>query len=81
MFSEISQNSQENTCGKVSFLITLQAEATASDLYQNEVEKGKYPDGVQIFTFWLSIDLFDVKDLKRNLADVNFDQKMCLKGI
>ena len=32
VFSEISQNSQENTCGKVSFLIKLQAEATASDL-------------------------------------------------
>ena len=29
---EMSQNSQENTCGKVSFLIKLQAEATAFDL-------------------------------------------------
>ena len=26
------QNSEENSCGKVSFLIKLQAEATASDL-------------------------------------------------
>ena len=32
VFLEMSQNSQENTCGKVSFLIELQAEATASDL-------------------------------------------------
>ena len=32
VFLEISQISQENTCGKVSFLIKLQVEATASDL-------------------------------------------------
>ena len=32
VFLEILQNSQENTSGKVSFLIKLQAEATASDL-------------------------------------------------
>ena len=32
VFLEISQNSQENTCGTVSFLINFQAEATASDL-------------------------------------------------
>ena len=32
LFLEISQNSQESTCGKVSFLIYLLAEATASDL-------------------------------------------------
>ena len=32
VFLEIPQNSQENTCGKVSFLAKLQAEATASDL-------------------------------------------------
>ena len=32
VFLEISQNSKENTCGKVSFLIKLQAKATASDL-------------------------------------------------
>ena len=32
VFLEILQNSQENTCGKVSFLIKLQAETTASDL-------------------------------------------------
>ena len=34
-------------------------------------KKGKYPDGVQIFTFTLRIDLFDVKDF----------QKKFLKGI
>ena len=32
VFLEILQYSQENTCGKVSCLIKLQAEATASDL-------------------------------------------------
>ena len=32
VFLEISQNLQENTCSKVSFLIKLHAEATASDL-------------------------------------------------
>ena len=32
VFLEIWQNSQKNTCGKVSFLKNLQAEATASDL-------------------------------------------------
>ena len=32
VFLEISQNSQESTCGKVSFLVKLQAEVTASDL-------------------------------------------------
>ena len=32
MFLEISQNPQENTRGKVSFLIKFQTEATASDL-------------------------------------------------
>ena len=32
VFLEISQNSQESTSGKVSFLVKLQAEVTASDL-------------------------------------------------
>ena len=40
---------------------------------KNEIKKGKYPDGVQIFTFFSSIDLFDVKDFKRNLTDGEFD--------
>ena len=34
VFLEISKNSQENTCGKVSFIIKLQAEATTSDLFR-----------------------------------------------
>ena len=60
VFLEIPQNSQEKTCGKVSFLAKLQAEATASDLsrvfswsflfilfqQKNEMKKGEYPDGV-----------------------------------
>ena len=45
--------------------------AFASFRQKNEIKKGKYPDGVQIFTFTLRIDLFDVKDF----------QKKFLKGI
>ena len=37
----------------------------------NEIKKGKYSDGVQIFPFFSSIDLFDVKDSKRNLTNDN----------
>ena len=32
------------------------------------MEKGKYPDGVEI-SFCSGINLFDVKDFERNLAD------------
>ena len=44
-------------------------------------KKGKYPDRVQIFTFFSSIDLFDVKDFKRNLTDGNLIRKSILKRI
>ena len=37
--------------------------------------KGKYPDRVQIFTFFSSINLFEVKDFKRNLTDGNLIRK------
>ena len=43
--------------------------------------KGKYPDRVQIFTFFSSINLFDVKDFKRNLTDGNLIRKRILKRI
>ena len=33
---------------------------------KNEIKIGKYPDRVQIFTFFSSIDLFDVKGFERN---------------
>ena len=46
---------------------------------ENEIKKGKYPDGVQIFTFFSSIDLFDIKDFKRNLTDGNLIRKRVLK--
>ena len=46
---------------------------------ENEIKQGKYPDGVQIFTFFTSIDLFDVKDFKRNLTDGNLIRKRVLK--
>ena len=36
MFSEISQNSKENTCTRVSFLIKLQAEAYACNFIKKE---------------------------------------------
>ena len=44
-------------------------------------KKGKYPDEVQISTFFSSIDLFDVKDFKRNLTDGNLIRKSILKRI
>ena len=102
VFLEISQNLQENTCARVSFLIKLQVSAceisvntffkeqlwaTASValesrscllllmicslLYFNRKmklsTKEKYPNGIQIFTFFHEqmndySDLFDVKD-------------------
>ena len=39
------------------------------------MKKGKYPDGVQIFTFLLGTDLFDVEDFKRNLRGGNLIRK------
>ena len=48
---------------------------------KNEIKKGKYPDRVQIFTFFLSIDLFDVKDFKRSVTDDNLIRKRILKKI
>ena len=38
-------------------------------------KKAKYPDGVQIFTFFSSIFLSDVKNFKRNLTDGNLIRK------
>ena len=131
MFSEISQNWQENTFVRLSLLIkaarnqrllwmfssefcqifknifsTEHLQATASvqsviDLYnflsfwcvlllkicylfhfnRKWNKKGKYPDGVQISTFFSSIDLFDVKDFKRNLTDGNLVRKSVLRRI
>ena len=46
---------------------------------ENEIKKGKYPDGVQIFTFFSSIDLCDFKDFKRNLANDNLIRKRVFK--
>ena len=37
------------------------------------MKKGKYPDGDQIFC--LRINLFDVKDFKRNLTNGNLIRK------
>ena len=48
---------------------------------KNEIKKGKYPGRVQIFTFFSSRDLFDVKDFKRNLTDGNLIRKRILKTI
>ena len=48
---------------------------------KNEIKQGKYYDEVQIFTFFSSIDLFDVKDFKRNLTDGNLIRKRVLKRI
>ena len=40
---------------------------------KNEMKKGKYPDGFQIFTSLLEYQFVYVTDLKRNLSDSNFD--------
>ena len=48
---------------------------------KREIKKGKSPDGVTIFTLFLSIDLFDVKDFKRILTDGNLIRKCVLKRI
>ena len=42
------------------------------------MKKGRYHDGVQIFTYQVSICLTS-KVSNKNLADGNFDQKMCFK--
>ena len=70
--------------------LQLHAEGTASDLshvlflkisclfHFNRKMKwkiGKYPDGVQMFTFLLEYRFFDVKDFKRNLTDDNLIRK------
>ena len=36
---------------------------------KNEMKKEKYPDRVEVLLFCSSINLFDVKDFKRNLTD------------
>ena len=79
-----------NTCGKVSFLIKLQAEATASDLsrvlswrflvYFISTEKWNEKRQMplrksNIYFFCSSIDLFDLKDFKINLTDSNLIRK------
>ena len=48
---------------------------------KNGIKKGKYLGRVQIFTFFSSRDLFDVKDFKRNLTDGNLIRKRVLKRI
>ena len=48
---------------------------------KNEIKKREITCRVQIFTFFLSIDLFDVKDFKRSLTDGNLIRKRILKGI
>ena len=83
MFLEISQNLPENTCWKVSFLIKLQAVSTASDfsrvfsywrflVYFISTEKWNKVNtlmDLKYLLFYSSIDLFEVKDFKRNLTD------------
>ena len=95
MFLEISQNLQENNCGKVSFLIKLQTEATASDFsrvfswsflfisfqQENEMKKGKYPDGVKIFTFLLEYQFVLLQRFQKKFDKWYFNQKMFLKRI
>ena len=89
-FLEILQNSQESTCDKVSFLIKLQVEVTASDLscvfswrflvYIISTEKMRWKKWntlmeFKYLLFCSNIDLFDVKNFKRNLTDGNLIRK------
>ena len=84
---KLLQNSQESICGRVSFLIKLQA---ASDLfrlfswqflvYLISTEKWSEKREIlcwssNIYFSCSSIDLFDVKDFKRNFRDGNLIRK------
>ena len=84
---KLLQNSHESTCGRVSFLIKLQA---ASDLfrlfswqfvvYLISTEKWSEKRKIlcwssNIYFSCSSIDLFDVKDFKRNFRDGNLIRK------
>ena len=94
LFSEISQNWQENICGKVSFSIKLHNErllliflvSSLEDFLlisfqqKNEIKKGKYPDEVQIFTLLLKYR-FVWRQIFQKKFDRKCDQKMCLKSI
>ena len=44
-------------------------------------KKGKYPDGVQIFTFMLEYRFVWRQRFQKKFDRWQFDQKMCLKGI
>ena len=48
---------------------------------KNEIKKGNTLMEFKYLLFWLSIDLFHVKDFKRNLTDGNLIRKMSLKRI
>ena len=43
---------------------------------KNEIKNRKYPDRVQIFTFFSNIYLFDVKDFERILTDGNLVENL-----
>lgn len=52
---------------------------------KNEIEKGKHPNGILIFTFWLESmnEFFDMRKYKfqKNLDRWKYDCKMYLRGI
>ena len=67
VFLEISQNSQENTCCKVSFLIKLRIVSTAWSFsgllllkisclfrFNRKMKWGKYPDGLEILIYFFA---------------------------
>ena len=89
VFLGILQNSQENTCSKVSFLIKFQTEVTASDhsclllkisclFHVNRKmkwKKGNTLIELKYLPFCSIIDLLDFKDFKRKLTDGNLIRK------
>ena len=90
VYLETSQNSRKNTYGKVSFLnevadwddcfrsfpcFLLKISCLLNFSRKMKWKKGKYPDGVQIFTFLLEYWFAWRRDFKRNLTDGNLIRK------
>ena len=89
VFLEISQNSQEDNCGKVFFnkvagwgdcfwsfsCLLLKISCLFHFNRKMRWKKGNTLMEFKYLLFCLSIDLFDIKNLKRNLTDGNLIKK------
>ena len=95
LYLEILQNSLEKTCGKVSFFNEVAGIGDCfwsfscllfiSNLFhfnrKMKWKQGKYPDGVQIFTFLLEYRFVWRQRFQKKFDRWQFDRKMCLMGI